>query len=1181
MGPAVRRAAGLAPGERLAVRGAHGAAGLIFLLELVDETGLPLLILTQNQRQADNLAGWMRGAMALTGREAEVGLITEPPVDHLFDFVPLPPEAAEENRRALTALAEGEPALVFAPATALVRLFPAPGREAEGEWEVRVGMEEWVLPGGEERGGPEGLVGLLAALGYGRSELVVEPGQFARRGGLVDLWSPGAELPLRVEFLDLMVERILTFDPATQRRREELERATLVPVAAMGGVDRQALTEQVRERLEGFLAQGTCPSPSAREELLGLVEEDLALIGAGSDSPRLSLYAELVATSRLTLGELAARRGMVVVMEPELSAGEFSGRMRFIFDRFAEWRRAGLTFLALEDFYLTRFELSEALSQEGLRVVEVAAFPSPREEEGQDLVLLPLEVVPPHRYTIASFTRTLCQGQGAKRAVILTQYAQRVEELLEEAELSEVPVVRGVVPAGFDWPGRLLVISDQELFGEVEEVSPRGPRRSFAAARPLEDLTEIRPGDLVVHVDHGIGRFAGLTERELSGARRTLMEIEYAGGDRLYVSVEHLDRVRRYLGDRARPGLDRLGGKAWERRRRRARREAREVALRLYRLFARRQQERSEALVSVPEWEEEFAEGFPYELTPDQRRAWREIEADLLSERPMDRLLVGDVGFGKTELAMRAAFKVCANGRQVMMIAPTTVLCEQHLHTFRRRFRPFPFRVEMLSRLTPPEDARRILRELAEGKVDILIGTHRALQGGVKFRDLALIIIDEEQRFGVEQKEGLRERYPGVNVLSLSATPIPRTLHLSLSGIRDISVIETPPRERKPVITYVGEYKAELVRDAILKELARGGQVYYLHNRIEDIEQVRGRLSELVPEARIAVAHGRLSPERLEQVMEAFTAGAFDLLLATTIIENGLDLRRVNTLIVDRAERLGLAQMHQLRGRVGRAEVQAYAWFFHSPEATLTQQARQRLEAIYHYAYLGAGLEIALSDLRIRGAGTVFGTRQHGAVEEVGLDYYLDLVAGSINALRSLGVPAEGMDDEALERELERLEERIEPPQATTIDLPIPAFLPSDYIEEQRLRLAILRRIASLKEEGEVEEFGEELADRFGEPPRPVENLLRVVRLRNLATPLGISTIRFDGSRGWLVMSFAKGTGGWWRRAALLDPRFEVEQAGEGTLCLRVGPEEELTAAAEEGLRLLTRLRHTPGVGAG
>jgi transcription-repair coupling factor (superfamily II helicase) len=651
----------------------------------------------------------------------------------------------------------------------------------------------------------------------------------------------------------------------------------------------------------------------------------------------------------------------------------------------------------------------------------------------------------------------------------------------------------------------LTLLTDSEVFGFAKQ-RRLAPRR-FAHREAF--LTELSPGDYVVHIEHGIARFAGLTHKTLDGNEREYLELRYAQGDRLFVPTDQVDRVSRYVGPGDyTPALTRLGSGDWVRTKERVRRAVGDLARELLSLYAARQVLEGHAFPPDTAWQQELEASFPYLETPDQLEAVRQVKSDMENPRPMDRLVCGDVGYGKTEVAIRAAFKAVLDGRQAAVLVPTTVLAQQHYRTFQERLSSFPVRIEMLSRFRSERDQHQVVSDLASGAVDIVIGTHRLLQKDVSLKNLGLVIIDEEQRFGVAHKERLKQMRREVDVLTLSATPIPRTLHMSLVGIRDMSTMETPPEERLPIKTYVSEFDDRLVREAIIRELERGGQVYFVHNRVYNIEQVAHRLRDLVPEAEIAVAHGQMPEEQLERVMLDFVQGGIDVLVCTTIIESGLDIPNVNTIIINQADRLGLAQLYQLRGRVGRGAFRAYAYLLYDRGRVLTEPAQKRLQTIFEATELGAGFQIALKDLEIRGAGNLLGAEQSGHIGAVGFDLYVRLLAEAVERLK------------ALQRgEKPPLPATARP--AVTLDLPLTAHIPHSYVPDLNLRLALYQRLASAQEESEVEEVAREMVDRFGALPPPVHNLLFAVQLRLLAYRAGVQSIQTED--GQIVVRLAEG----------------------------------------------------------
>lgn len=776
-----------------------------------------------------------------------------------------------------------------------------------------------------------------------------------------------------------------------------------------------------------------------------------------------------------------------------------------------------------------------------------------------------------------------------ERVVLVSRQAARLSHLLaEQAGLTVTPaesltpgdpppppssisLLHGTLMEGWvlrsepDSSALLTVMSDSELFGWKKPTALR-QRKPRKGVTPETFFADVNPGDLVVHIEHGIGRYAGLVKLDFEGVEREYLEVRYANNDKLYVPIHQADRLARYVGmDETAPMLNRLGNADWNTVKRRAKKAVEEIAKDLLEIYAKREITPGRAFSPDTEWQREIEDAFPYVETEDQLRAITEVKVDMEKPQPMDRLICGDVGYGKTEVALRAAFKAVTDGVQVAILAPTTILAQQHFQTFQQRLASYPVKIEMLSRFRTPHQQEETLKNLASGVTDIVIGTHRLLQKDVMFRNLGLLVIDEEQRFGVKHKEKLKAMRTDVDVLTLTATPIPRTLHMSLSGVRDLSTIDTPPDERLPIQTTITEYDEGLIRTAILREMDRGGQVFFVYNRVMGIEQMANRIRNLVPEARVEVAHGQMSERHLERVMIDFLAGEFDVLVSTTIIENGLDMPNVNTILIDRADRLGLAQLYQLRGRVGRGAVRAYAYLLIPKHHELNPDARKRLEAIAEASELGAGFRIAMRDLEIRGAGELLGARQHGQIAAVGFDLYTRLLAQAVRELR--GESPLLVTGEEAATYLNPLAEGLQ------LNLPIPAYVPEDYLPEEKLRLRLYRRLAGVTNLKGIDEMAKELEDRFGELPEPVANLLYQLRLKILALEAGVKAILTE--TGQIII-----------RADSLQ---EIDRAG---LQRRLSPAAKVTprqislplhpktevwqAELEKTLRLIGRMLHDP-----
>ncbi len=960
-------------------------------------------------------------------------------------------------------------------------------------------------------------MGQWAGLGYEPVSVVERPGQFSHRGGILDIFPPADAAPVRIELFGDQIESLRRFDPATQRSQEREEAVTITPAREALPLHGPRIAERVAAQLRDDL------SADVRAEL----ESHRRDLAAGVPFPGIEFYLPYCYSEPATLLDYIPDGALIVVDDPQELADAWAGLEEEAVDLHTAAEEARTLPPDYPLPYVTWDEWTEALAERPVLTLghgeEEAVSPladcfSPGPHFGGQL-----RSVLDHVHDV--------QTQGGQ-VVLVSQQARRLAELwgaehdyvpplddLREMPRSPLTFVHGALAEGWilrltphasrltphDIPLSIHLLTDAEIFG-WRRPEPRRPAQRRKVA-PESLFSDLNPGDYVVHVEYGIGIFRGLVKRALEGMEREYLIVEYAGADRLYVPIHQADRLSRYIGaDDRLPSLNRLGSAEWQTVKERAKQAAEAVARELLELYAARQLVEGHAFAPDTPWQAELEASFPYYETEDQLRAIAVVKEDMEKPKPMDRLICGDVGYGKTEVALRAAFKAVMDGKQVAVLVPTTVLAQQHYVTFRQRLAPFPVEVEMLSRFRSHAEQQKILQRLASGQVDIVIGTHRLLQKDVAFADLGLLIVDEEQRFGVTHKERLKRMRTEVDVLTLTATPIPRTMYLALTGVRDISTIETPPEERLPVTTYVGEYDAQLVRRAILRELERGGQVFYVHNRVQTIQTVRKRLEHLVPEATIAVAHGQMREADLEKVMLRFVAGEIDILVCTSIIESGLDIPNANTLIVERAEYFGLAQLYQLRGRVGRGAQRAYAYFFHDRLSRLTPEARQRLETIREAAELGAGYTIAMRDLEIRGAGDILGTRQSGHIAAVGFDLYTRLLARAVQELRA------------------RREGKPPPPQplgSVRIDLPIPVALPEDYVPEVPLRLQLYRRLAELETLEQIEEVEQELADRFGPLPAPARNLMYQLRLKVLARRVGVDSIIAENGR--LVLHTSEG----------------------------------------------------------
>ncbi len=967
----------------------------------------------------------------------------------------------------------------------------------------------------------EDVVQALADAAYIRTDMVERRGEFAVRGGILDVFPPTVDHPLRVEFFGDEVEEVRSFAVADQRSLE------VVPEGVWAPPCREVLlTDSVRER-----------AAALKERLPGAAEM-LDRIAAGIAVEGMESLAPALVDGMQPLTDLLPTGAKVVVLDPERVRARahdlVSTTQEFLAAAWANAASGNATPVDLSEasFHTLAQVRADALDSGlpwwSLSTFEVDAELSSPELAGPDLgddaspeqlsigarqvrgyagdVPAALEDL---RGLVSDGWRVLVTTPGhgpAQRVVEMlgeaSVAARLVESVTEPPPASVVLVTTAPASAGFVAEAmRFALLTEADLLGRAGVSSTKDMRRMPSRRRNQVDPLQLRPGDHVVHQQHGVGRFVEMMQRTvgsgLDRATREYLVIEYAPskrgqpGDRLYVPSDALDQVTKYVGGDA-PTLNKMGGSDWARTKGRARKHVREIAGELIRLYSARMATSGHAFGPDTPWQRELEDAFVYVETPDQLITIDEVKADMEKTVPMDRLICGDVGYGKTEIAVRAAFKAVQDGKQVAILVPTTLLVQQHLETFGERFAAFPVTVKALSRFQTDSEAEAVVDGLADGSIDVVIGTHRLLSGTVRFKDLGLVVVDEEQRFGVEHKETLKQLRTNVDVLAMSATPIPRTLEMAVTGIREMSTLATPPEERHPVLTYVGAYEEKQVTAAIRRELLREGQVFYIHNKVDSIERTASRLKELVPEARIAVAHGKMGEHRLEEVIVDFWEKRFDVLVCTTIVETGLDISNANTLILERADRLGLSQLHQLRGRVGRGRERAYAYFLYPPEKPLTETAHDRLATIAANTDLGAGMHVAMKDLEIRGAGNLLGGEQSGHIAGVGFDLYVRMVGDAVAEFRG--------------------DRDSEPAPDMKIELPVDAHLPHEYVSHERLRLEAYRKLASAETDEVLDEIVVELKDRYGEPPEPVRNLVAVARFRVHARSAGIAEVSAQGT---------------------------------------------------------------------
>ena len=1073
------------------------------LAGLARELRRPMLVVTAKPEDADRLSDELTTVL---GEGAGAPTVLRLPESEALPYERLAEEEglAHDRLAVLSALLEhskdgdGRGLVLVASVAALCQRTLRPDQFQDTTHTLTVGQRVQTVP----------LLTKWAAMGYVMEPTVETPGTASRRGGILDVYPPSAAAPVRIELFGDVIEDIRAFDPETQRSAAPVAGVTITP-ALDHPVDPAAL-DSIEALLDPALLD---PDPLDR------MREDVERMGNGETIDEAGFYAGFLCDGSPL--DYLAPEAIVVVLEPDRVEQEAAA----LEEQAAALLAAKVARRELPDGWASPWWPWSAMSGriEGHAVRLHLDWMTPSAAEGPG----GLQAVPAPGFwgRLDAFAQDLAgRTRAGERVLVLSHHAERLQEVLRgfdvgaallddvrsaptpgSVTLAATPITEGM-RLELD-AGPLLVFTDTEVFGHAKR---RRTLRKHAARREAF-LTELVPGSYVVHVDHGIARFAGVRRVATEHGEREYLTLEYAEGDKLYVPSEHLDRVSPYVapGDDS-PTLTRLGSQEWSRAKERARRAAREMAGELVALYAARQVLPGHAFAPDSLWQHEMEDAFPYAETRDQLEAIDAVKAAMEAPHPMDHLVCGDVGYGKTEIAVRAAFKAVQDGLQVAVLCPTTVLAQQHYATFADRLSPYPVRIEVLSRFRTPQEQAVTLEGLLNGSVDVVIGTHRVLQKDVAFNKLGLVVVDDEQRFGVVHKEWFKQLRREVDVLTLTATPIPRTLSMALAGVRDMTTVHTPPQERQPVRTFVCEYSESVVQEALLRELDRGGQVFFLHNRIRTIHEWADRIQKLAPQAKVAVGHGRMDEEELAAVMSDFMEGRTDVLVSTTIIEAGLDLPNANTILVHRPEMLGLAQMYQLRGRVGRGARHAYAYFLITPGVPMTEAAQKRLKAMLAYQELGAGFRIAMKDLEIRGAGNILGAEQSGHVHAVGFDLYTRLLEEAVADLRA-------------EQSGEPLRPRTDVAQVS-VDLPLEAYIPEDYIADLPTRLGAYGRLARAIDTEEAVVIGEELRDRFGPTPEPVRNLVYAVRVKALARAAGVESIAREG--GSIALRLQHGVGG-------------------------------------------------------
>src|SRR5579864_5846170 len=1129
---------------RIRVSGLSPTAKALLLVLFRRAAERPLIFVVNDNRALEELVPVLRGFCELTAACDPESIVGLPARDVLpFQNLSPHPELQEERATALWKIATGKAGIVVTPiaATAILQ------RPAEYYGDLARTLRRG------ESFDLENLLGHLNTVGYSSADVVEMPGEYAVRGGILDVYSPEAERPVRVEFFGDEVDSIRRFDPASQRSMNPIDEALLLPLTETP-VSEQLLGA-IHTRLSGKRITGN-------EEIV----EAAIRSGGVTVFPGWEFYAPVAGADQSVFDLLP--RAAVLLDEPDLLRSEFDRFWTRVVEAHERsgvgnlvrpedlylvpdgwWQRVGgLTGADLEHLGITRDGNEE--------IVSFLTQPTPRFHGAVPAMLEEVKkLTAAGNEVLFSVPNT---GEVERLADIFTEYntsfrlgsrTRGGESYADETsyfagEVQTTTLAKAYVPDGVVIPdAHLAIFGARDLFDESDTVASRPGRQKSKVSAFLSDFRDLQVGDYVVHVEHGIGQYQGLKEINQGDGNAEFMLLEYAEVARLYVPLTRLDLIQKYRSSEgAKPALSHLGTQAWAKTKARVRKAMKDMADELLKLYAERKMAQGHSFPEGNDFVHEFEDAFEFSETEDQAQAITDVMRDMESSQPMDRLLCGDVGYGKTEVAMRAAFKAVSDNKQVAVLAPTTVLAFQHYETFKQRFGPFPVTIEMISRFRNPKQQKEILQKAEAGKIDILIGTHRILSKDLKFADLGLLIVDEEQRFGVRHKERIKQMRKQVDVLTMSATPIPRTLHMSLVGLRDMSVIETPPKDRMAIQTVVASWDDKLIQSALEQELERGGQVYFVHNRVESIWEIAAKLQTLVPKARIIVGHGQMGESELEKVMLQFMHHEADILVATTIIENGLDIPLCNTILINRADRLGLSELYQLRGRVGRSNRRAYAYLLIPKEVELTPIARRRLAALKEFSDLGAGFKIAALDLELRGAGNLLGGEQSGHIEAIGFELYTQMLERAVREMKGEAAPDE---------------------PETQLNLGLNIRIPAEYIPEENQRLRMYKRVAGVETESQLTDVAAELQDRYGEPPRAVRNLLDYAALKLLCIRVGVNAI--DRKRDTVSFKF--------RQNAAVDPehlaRFVSAQKGaqfspDGTLKFVLKP-----TAADEVLRSL------------
>ncbi|SFT28574.1 transcription-repair coupling factor [Paenibacillus sp. BC26] len=1066
------------------VSGLAGSSRQVMIAALKQEFDRPMLVVTHNMFAAQKIAEDLVECLS----ENEVLLY---PANELVaaEAAISSPETLAQRMDVLIRLSQGFRGIVVVPFSGVRRFLPISSVMAGARIELRVG----------ETLSLEAFLRQMVELGYVRVDKVEGKGEMSVRGGIVDFFPLTSAHPYRVEWFDDEIDSIRSFDPTDQRSIEKLETYIVPPCQEILADARrfENAAQHAAELLEQQLQKMT--DRTAKDRLRSEIGSELEKLREHVYFPEIYKYISLLYPERHTLFDYVPKDTLLIYDEPTrlIETGRQLERDE------SEWALHLLTNgKALPSLALAR-PSDDVLFHRPFPTLFLSLFlrqiPHTQPQNILNVVCRSMQNFHGQMNVLkAEMERWRKTGATVMMLAGNAERMDRMRRVLHDYGIEPPVIMEGNLQTGFELPSiHLIVITEGEMFSQKQRKARRLDKKMDNAER-IKSYTELKVGDYVVHQNHGIGKYMGIGTLEIAGIHKDYMHILYAGGDKLSVPIEQIDLIQKYVGSEEKePKVYKLGGSEWTRVKSKAQSSVKDIADELIKLYADRQATTGFAFGTDTSYQQDFEAMFPYDETVDQLRAISEIKKDMQTARPMDRLLCGDVGYGKTEVAVRAAFKAAIEGKQVAILVPTTILAQQHYETFRERFSGFPFNVQVLSRFRSKKDQTATMKGLKAGTVDVVIGTHRLLSQDIIFKDLGLLIVDEEQRFGVSHKEKLKRLKTNVDVLTLTATPIPRTLHMSMLGVRDLSVIETPPENRFPVQTYVVEYSPSLVRESIERELARGGQVYYLYNRVQGIHQMAEQIHALVPDARVAVGHGQMSEQELEKTILDFLDGESDVLVSTSIIETGVDIPNVNTLIVHDADKMGLSQLYQLRGRVGRSNRIAYAYFTYQRDKVLTEVAEKRLQSIKEFTELGSGFKIAMRDLSIRGAGNLLGAEQHGFIASVGFDLYSQMLADEIKKRKA------DMGGGEVEEPVKEV--------STIIDMSIDAYLPSSYIYDSIQKIEIYKKVASVRAFEEVEDLREELIDRFGDLPQAVDNLLSVARLKVYGAICGIEQIGGKG----------------------------------------------------------------------